>query len=39
MRKVWQGMPTAADIHGDRWNKIADHCNTNSFILIWNDTH
>ena len=33
MRKVWQGMPTAADIHGDRWNKIADHCNTNFFHI------
>jgi len=33
MRKVWQGMPTAADIHGDRWNKIADHCNANFFHI------
>ena len=33
MRKVWQGMPTAADIHGERWNKIADHCNTNFFHI------
>ncbi len=33
MRKVWQGMPTAADIHGDRWNKVADHCNANFFHI------
>ena len=33
MRKVWQGMPTSADIHGDKWNKIADHCNTNFFHI------
>jgi len=33
MRKVWQGMPTAADIHGERWNKVADHCNTNFFHI------
>jgi len=33
MRKVWQGMPTAADIHGDKWNQVADHCNTNFFHI------
>ena len=33
MRKVWQGMPTAADIHGDRWNQVADHCNNNFFHI------
>ena len=33
MRKTWQGMPTAEDIGGDRWNKIADHCNTNYFHI------
>ena len=33
MRKVWQGMPTAADIHGSKWNKVADHCNTNFFHI------
>ena len=33
MRKVWQGMPTSADIHGDKWNKVADHCNTNFFHI------
>ena len=31
MRKCWGGMPTAADIYSDRWNQIADHCNTNFF--------
>ena len=33
MRKVWQGMPTKADIGGDRWNQIADHCNDNYFHI------
>ena len=33
MRKVWQGMPTAADIHGTKWNQVADHCNTNFFHI------
>ena len=29
MRKTWQGMPTSADIHGDKWNQVADHVNDN----------
>ena len=33
MRKVWQGMPTKADIGGVRWNQIADHCNDNYFHI------
>ena len=33
MRKVWQGMPTKADIGGDKWNQIADHCNENFFHI------
>jgi len=33
MRKTWQGMPTEADIGSDRWNQIADHCNTNYFHI------
>jgi len=33
MRKVWQGMPTVDDIHGDRWNKVANHCNNNFFHI------
>ena len=33
MRKVWQGMPTAADIHGDKWNQVATHCNNNFFHI------
>ena len=32
-RKTWEGMPTKEDIGGDRWNKIADHCNTNYFHI------
>jgi twinkle protein len=33
MRKIWQGMPTSADIHGEKWNQVADHCNTNFFHI------
>ena len=33
MRKTWQGMPSKHDIGGDRWNQIADHCNTNYFHI------
>jgi twinkle protein len=33
MRKHWQGMPTSADINSEKWNKVADHCNTNYFHI------
>jgi len=33
MRKVWQGMPTKDDIGGDRWNQVAEHCNSNFFHI------
>ena len=33
MRKVWQGMPSKNDIGGDKWNQIADHCNSNFFHI------
>jgi len=33
MRKVWQGMPSKEDIHGEKWNQVADHCNTNFFHI------
>jgi len=33
MRKHWKGMPTAADIDGDRWNQVADHCNSNYYHI------
>ena len=33
MRKHWQGMPTAADIDTDRWNEVADHCNSNYYHI------
>ena len=33
MRKTWQGMPTSADIGGDIWNQVADHCNSNYFHI------
>ena len=33
MRKTWEGMPTSADIHGDKWNKVANHVNDNYFFI------
>ena len=33
MRKTWQGMPTTEDIGSERWNNIADHCNSNYFHI------
>ena len=33
MRKVWQGMPSRDDIGGDKWNQVADHCNSNFFHI------
>jgi twinkle protein len=33
MRKTWEGMPSKEDIGGDKWNKIADHCNANYFHI------
>ena len=33
MRKTWEDMPSANDIGGDKWNQIADHCNTNYFHI------
>ena len=33
MRKTWQGMPTKDDIGTERWNQIADHCNSNYFHI------
>jgi len=33
MRKTWQGMPNADDIGGDKWNQVADHCNSNYFHI------
>jgi len=33
MRKVWQGMPSKDDIGNDKWNQVADHCNTNFFHI------
>jgi twinkle protein len=33
MRKHWQGMPTRDDINGEKWNQVADHCNTNYFHI------
>jgi twinkle protein len=33
MRKTWQGMPRRNDIGGDKWNQVADHCNSNYFHI------
>ncbi len=33
MRKTWEGMPTSADIHTDKWNNIASHVNDNYFFI------
>jgi len=33
MRKVWQDMPKSSDIHGDKWNQIADHVNDNFYHI------
>jgi twinkle protein len=33
MRKIWEGMPTKEDIGSDRWNQVADHCNSNFFHI------
>ena len=33
MRKVWQGMPSKEDLGGDKWNQIADHCNSNFYHI------
>jgi twinkle protein len=33
MRKVWQDMPRASDIYGDKWNQVADHVNENFFHI------
>ncbi len=39
MRKTWEGMPTPADIHTDRWNNVANHVNDNYFLLTWSVIH
>tara|TARA_R110002049_G_scaffold72839_2_gene188364 strand:- start:1857 stop:3572 length:1716 start_codon:yes stop_codon:yes gene_type:complete len=33
MRKTWQGMPSKEDIGTDKWNQVADHCNSNYFHI------
>jgi len=33
MRKTWEGMPGRDDIGGDKWNQIADHCNSNYYHI------
>ena len=33
MRKTWEGMPTSKDIHGDKWNTVANHVNDNYFFI------
>ena len=33
MRKVWQDMPTSADIKTEKWNQVAEHVNNNFFFI------
>jgi len=33
MRKTWQGMPTKEDIGSEKWNQVADHCNSNYYHI------
>ena len=33
MRKVWQDMPTSADINTDKWNQVSEHVNSNFFFI------
>ena len=33
MRKTWEGMPSSKDIHGEKWNRIANHVNDNYFFI------
>ena len=33
MRKTWEGMPAAEDIGGDKWEQVADHCNSSYFHI------
>jgi len=33
MRKTWQRMPSKEDIGTDKWNQVADHCNSNYFHI------
>ena len=33
MRKTWEGMPSAEDIGGGKWEQVADHCNSNYFHI------
>ena len=33
MRKTWEGMPSSKDIHGAKWNRVANHVNDNYFFI------
>jgi twinkle protein len=33
MRKIWGGMPSEADINGEKWNTIADLCNSSFYHI------
>jgi twinkle protein len=33
MRKVWEDMPSKADIGTDKWNQVADHINDNFYFI------
>ena len=33
VRKSWEGMPTSADVGGDKWKKVTDQVNENFFFI------
>lgn len=33
MRKTWGDMPSPQDIHGEKWNQVANHVNDNYFFI------
>jgi twinkle protein len=33
IRKVWEGMPTKADVGTDKWNNVTQHVNDNFFFI------
>ena len=33
IRKVWEGMPSKNDIHGDKWKSVTNHINDNFYFI------
>ena len=33
MRKTWGDMPRPEEIHGEKWNQVASHVNSNYFFI------